>query len=64
MKGEYRVGVVNPAKNEEKFIDQVVLTLPEFVDLAVIINDGSTDSTREILQELDSPVQMLSLIHI
>ncbi len=61
MKGEYRVGVVIPAKNEEKFIEQVVLTLPEFVDLAVIINDGSTDSTREILQELDSPVQMHSI---
>ena len=58
MKGEYRVGVVIPAKNEERFIEQVVLTLPKFVDLAVIINDGSTDSTREILEKVDPAVEM------
>ena len=58
MKGEYRVGVVIPAKNEERFIEQVVLTLPKFVDLAVIINDGSTDSTRDILEKVDSAVEM------
>ena len=58
MKRGYSIGVVIPAKNEEQFIEQVVKTLPEFVDLAVVVNDGSTDSTRDILEKIDAPVEM------
>ena len=58
MKRGYRIGVVIPARNEEQFIEQVVHTLPQFVDLAVVINDGSTDSTREILEKMDTSIEM------
>lgn len=54
MKGEYRIGVVIPARNEERFIQKVVETLPTFVDLAVVINDGSTDETQSILEAMES----------
>ena len=75
MKRGFRIGVVIPAKNEEQFIEQVIQTLPQFVDLADVINDGSTDSTREILAKMDTTIEMhcihlegegvgLSLIHI
>ncbi|MBT6844334.1 MAG: glycosyltransferase family 2 protein [Euryarchaeota archaeon] len=58
MKGEYCIGVVIPAKNEEHFIRNVVETLPHFVDLAVIINDGSTDKTQVILDSMETSVEM------
>ena len=54
MKGEYRIGVVIPARNEERFIQKVVETLPTFVDLAVVINDGSTDETQSVLEAMES----------
>ena len=42
----WRVGVVIPARNEEASIREVLETLPKHVDLAVVINDGSTDRTK------------------
>ena len=58
MKGEYRIGVVIPARNEEQFIQKVVETLPPFVDLAVVVNDGSTDETQAILDAMNSSIKM------
>ena len=43
MKGEYSIGVVIPAKNEERFIQKVVETLPDFVDVAIVVGVGSGD---------------------
>lgn len=43
------IGVVIPAYNEEKLIGQVITTLPDFVDLCIIVNDASTDQTAEIV---------------
>ncbi|MCP2503940.1 MAG: glycosyltransferase family 2 protein [Candidatus Poseidoniaceae archaeon] len=58
MKGEYRIGVVIPARNEEHFIQKVVETLPDYVDLAVVINDGSTDGTQSIIEAMESSEKM------
>lgn len=58
MKGEYRIGVVIPARNEERFIKEVVETLPSFVDLAVVVNDGSTDATQTILDALNPAIKI------
>ena len=41
------VAVVIPAYNEEKLIGQVITTMPEFVDLIIVVNDASTDETKE-----------------
>jgi len=58
VKGEYRIGVVIPARNEEQFIQKVVETLPPFVDLAVVVNDGSTDGTQAILDAMNPSIKM------
>ena len=46
LEGQY-IGVVIPARNEEHHIQTVLETLPEFIDMAVIIDDGSTDDTAQ-----------------
>jgi len=51
MAGEWRIGVVIPARNEEAFVGEVISTIPEFVDLVVVIDDGSTDQTFNIAQD-------------
>ncbi|MDX2162255.1 MAG: glycosyltransferase family 2 protein [bacterium] len=42
--------VVIPAFNEERFIGSVVLKARQFVETVIVVDDGSTDSTREIAQ--------------
>ena len=43
------VGVVVPAYNEERHVRTVVETLPDIVDRAYVVDDGSSDGTwREI----------------
>ncbi|WP_255198815.1 glycosyltransferase family 2 protein [Halorarius litoreus] len=44
------VGVVVPAYNEEGFVGRVIDTLPEFVDRAYVVDDGSTDDTWAEIQ--------------
>src|SRR5437879_6269334 len=39
------VAVVVPAYNEEKLIGQVLETMPDFVDLIIVVDDASTDQT-------------------
>ncbi len=43
------VAVVVPTYNEEKMIGQVLNTMPEFVDLVIVVDDASTDRTAEIV---------------
>ena len=44
----WTIGVVIPARDEEAHIGKVLETLPKSVDLAVLVNDGSTDSTEMV----------------
>src|SRR5947209_6158664 len=43
------VAVVVPAHNEEKLIGQVLDTMPDFVDLIIVVDDASTDQTPDIV---------------
>ena len=43
------VAVVVPAYNEEKLIGQVLETMPEFVDVIIVVDDASTDQTSTIV---------------
>jgi glycosyltransferase involved in cell wall biosynthesis len=55
-----RIGISIPAYNEEKLIARTINTLPEWVDLAVVVDDASTDSTSDVVRELnDSRVVLL-----
>ena len=51
MHGGCSVGVVIPAYNEERQIDKVLETMPEYVDHVIVVDDGSTDRTLEHLHE-------------
>lgn len=46
-----RVAVVVPAYNEELLIGRVIETMPEFVDLIIVVDDKSRDRTAEIVEE-------------
>ena len=43
------VAVVVPAHNEEKLIGQVLDTMPDFVDVIIVVDDASTDQTCAIV---------------
>lgn len=46
-----KIAVVVPAYNEEKLIAKTLGSMPDFVDLIVTVNDGSTDQTEAIIEE-------------
>lgn len=48
MYGDWKIGVVIPAKDEEKHLQEVLDTLPKYVDHVVVIDDGSKYKTAEI----------------
>lgn len=53
--GEDRVLLIVPAYNESANIERVVGSIRDAGFDFVVINDGSTDNTEEILQSLDAP---------
>lgn len=44
------IGVNVPAYNEEKLIGKVIITMPDFVDKIIIVDDCSADRTHEIIK--------------
>ncbi|MEO7665615.1 MAG: glycosyltransferase family 2 protein, partial [Dehalococcoidia bacterium] len=58
-----RVGVVIPAYNEERLVAPTLETLPDFLDVVVVIDDCSQDATSQKIAEVqqrDPRVQLLS----
>jgi glycosyltransferase involved in cell wall biosynthesis len=49
------VAIVVPAHNEEALIGKTIMTLPDFVDHVVVIDDCSTDGTAKRVLEIDDP---------
>ncbi|MBA3347457.1 MAG: glycosyltransferase family 2 protein [Actinobacteria bacterium] len=47
-----RVAVVVPAHDEERLISTTVAGIPGFVDRIIVVDDASTDATRERVREL------------
>lgn len=64
MRNGWHVGVVIPAKNEEDFIAQVIVSLPDFVDSVVVVDDGSVDNTTMIVQDLAKEMTTLEIIRL
>ncbi|WP_322806258.1 glycosyltransferase family 2 protein [Thermanaerothrix sp.] len=50
VKGK-KIAVVVPAYNEEKLIGKVIETMPEFVDFIIVVDDGSTDGTSNVVKK-------------
>lgn len=47
-----KITAVIPVLNEEKNIEKVVSELENYCENIIIVNDGSTDNTKEILRRL------------
>lgn len=57
------IGVVVPAFNEERFIGRVLDTMPDFVDTIIVVNDGSSDSTGELIDARASSGRIVAVHH-
>lgn len=59
-----KVVVIIPAYNEEINIQKVITTIPYFVDKIIVVNDNSTDKTREIVKSnIDKNSKIVLLNH-
>ncbi len=47
-----KISVVVTAYNEEKLISKTVDSVPDFVEKIIVVNDTSTDKTRQIVEEI------------
>jgi len=54
---------VVPAYNEEKLIGKVLSTMPDFVDKIIVVNDGSNDNTKSVIQEFSARTNKIILIN-
>ncbi|MEK9569887.1 MAG: glycosyltransferase family 2 protein [Paracoccaceae bacterium] len=55
--------VIVPAYNEEKLLPVTIMTMPTFVDRIVIVNDCSTDNTKNIADEFSANEGRVEVIH-
>src|SRR5215510_4139208 len=56
----HRVGVVMPVHNEQACVTRAIERVPDFVDLIVAVDDGSTDESLSTLSRItDSRVTLL-----
>ncbi len=54
------IAVVVPCYNEERQITRVVQTMPKFVDRVIIVNDKSTDNTKNLVLDLIASGEYIS----
>jgi len=50
-----KIAVAVAAFNEEGFVREVVSTIPSYVDRIYVVDDASTDTTADILAQLNDP---------
>lgn len=58
------IAVLIPAYNEARQIAGVVQSLPDFVDHVVVVNDGSTDDTARVLDEVAAGNAKVVAVHL
>lgn len=52
MGASQRIAVVMPARNEERFIREAIVTIPSFVAQIIVVDDASTDRTSSVALSL------------
>lgn len=63
MFGGKKIAVIVPAYNEEKLIRETLSTIPAFVDCVVVINDGSSDKTLDIILSVQKNDRRIILVN-
>jgi dolichol-phosphate hexosyltransferase len=56
MYKEQRITVIIPCLNEEQGIEQVLRRMPPFVDQVIVVDNGSTDRTRDVAASFGAEV--------
>ena len=56
MYNSITISVVIPCLNEEKGIAQTLLSMPEFVDEVIVVDNGSEDRTGEVARDAGAVV--------
>ena len=54
-----KISLTIPAYNEERLIIPTLMGIPDYIDKVFVVDDGSTDSTQKLVQELDDPKVIL-----
>jgi len=57
------LAAVVPAYNEEMLIGITLESIPEYVDMVIVVNDGSTDSTESKIREIMESDPRIELIN-
>ncbi len=52
MYRQHKIAVVIPMHNEARFIASTIQAIPDFVDLVVVVDDGSSDDSCTIVMQL------------
>ncbi|MDA7617740.1 glycosyltransferase family 2 protein [Verrucomicrobia bacterium] len=56
------IAAVVPAYNEELLISKTVNSMPDYVDAIIVVNDGSTDKTLQLLVEMQKTEKRLDIV--
>lgn len=66
MRGQKKIAVVVPAYNESHLIDQVIQTMPDYVDRIYVVDDNSQDDTaaKVVSQIKNGKLKNLELISL
>ena len=51
MYKNHKIGLIIPAYNESENIGAVLVAIPDYVDITLVVNDGSSDNTVEVAQK-------------
>lgn len=57
-----RISVVVPAYNEENLIEKTLKGIPAYVDWIIVVDDASTDKTREVIERIARDDERIILI--
>src|SRR4051812_27279514 len=62
LQGRFVV-VVAPAYQEEDHVGRVIETMPRFVDRIIVVDDGSTDRTCEVVRSMPAEARATLVCH-
>jgi glycosyltransferase involved in cell wall biosynthesis len=57
-----RISMSIPCLNEEKLIGKTLAAVPDFVDKIFVVDDGSTDETSQVVEELAKADERIELL--